>query len=100
MDTMLAMPIVPRHASTAKDEAVPRGATPHDRRRVDADTWHRLTQAAVTMAWSRDPDVMSDLVATLMDIHLHHCDRLPDRTLDELHLMISLELQQLSGEPD
>jgi hypothetical protein len=52
------------------------------------------------MAWTRDPDVMNDLVATLLDIHLHHSLLPPERTLDELHLMVALELQQLSGEPD
>ncbi|AKC87405.1 hypothetical protein [Pseudoxanthomonas suwonensis] len=73
------------------------GWDPHDH---GGKGWHQLTHAAVVMAWRRDPEVMCDLVATLMDIHLHHCRRSAERTLDELHLMISLELQQLSGEPD
>lgn len=62
--------------------------------------WHRLTHSAVVMAWTRDPDVMCDLVATLMDIHLRRSSASLEVTLDELHLMISMELQQLSGEPD
>ena len=66
----------------------------------DSHGWHRITHAAVVMAWARDPDVMCDLVATLMDIHLSRCGRSAERTLDELHLMISMELQQLAGEPD
>ena len=65
-----------------------------------ATDWHGITHAAVGMAWTRDPDVMNDLVATLLDIHLHHSLLPPERTLDELHLMVALELQQLSGEPD
>ncbi len=84
-----------RHVPPATDAAPPHPLDLHD-----PVTWHRLTQAAVLMAWHRDPEVMCDLVATLMDIHLHHCQRRPERTLDELHLMIALELQQLSGEPD
>ncbi|MBO9716080.1 MAG: hypothetical protein J7507_04550 [Pseudoxanthomonas sp.] len=62
--------------------------------------WHGITYTAVGMAWTRDPDVMNDLVATLLDIHLHHSVLPPERTLDELHLMVALELQQLSGEDD
>jgi hypothetical protein len=60
--------------------------------------WHQLTVAAIARAWAHDPDVICDLVATLLDIHLRHSDRSSDLTLDELHLMIALELQQLGGE--
>ncbi|WP_372015519.1 hypothetical protein [Pseudoxanthomonas sp. 10H] len=69
-------------------------------RPAPAGSWHQLTHAAVGLAWTRDPEVMNDLVATLLDIHLQHSPRAPERTLDELHLMIALELQQLSGDPD
>ena len=43
---------------------------------------------------------MSDLVATLLDIHLRRSSGRAELTLDELHLMIALELQQVSGDPD
>jgi|GEM_PF-1771075 len=72
----------------------------HARRALATASRHRLVHDAVVMAWSRDPEVMCDLVATLMDIHLRHCSRSAERTLDELHLMIALELQELGGEPD
>lgn len=52
------------------------------------------------MAWARDPDVLCDLVATLLDIHLHHCNRVAEDTLDELHLMVAMELQELGAFPD
>lgn len=73
--------------------------TPADRDTA-AGTWHQLTHDAVVMAWTRDPDVMCDLVATLMDIHLRRSDVPAERTLDELHLMISMELQELGADPD
>jgi hypothetical protein len=82
-------------ASLFKDERTARA-----RRTLAAASLHRLTHDAVVMAWTRDPDVMCDLVATLMDIHLHRCDRSAERTLDELHLMIALELQELGPDPD
>ena len=41
-----------------------------------------------------------DLVATLLDIHLRRSSGRAELTLDELHLMIALELQQVSGDPD
>lgn len=89
MDTMQAKP---------GRDAPPERRT--DPRRAHSGDWHGITHAAVGMAWTRDPDVMNDLVATLLDIHLHHSLLPPERTLDELHLMVALELQQLSGEPD
>jgi hypothetical protein len=79
--------------------SLPRKGRPAAAQAANQD-WHRTTQTAVVLAWMRDPDVMCDLVATLMDIHLHHCNRSTEHTLDELHLMISLELQSLSAEPD
>lgn len=96
MDTTLAPARTP-HVLPPTDDA-----HHHAQYLVDADPagWHRLTHAAVVLAWSRDPDVMCDLVATLLDIHLHHCSRAVERTLDELHLMVAMELQQLGGEPD
>lgn len=94
MDTTTTLPAA-GHASPPRD----RPSRAHAPLAHDADL-HRLTHAAVVMAWARDPDVMCDLVATLLDIHLYHCQRSSERTLDELHLMIALELQQLRGEPD
>ena len=95
MDTMSTLPY-PGHTSQHTDEHASWDIRDTGARRG----WHRLTHDAVVMAWTRDPEVMCDLVATLMDIHLRQCSRSAERTLDELHLMISLELQQLSGEPD
>lgn len=98
MDTM-TLPLHTRHASPFTDERPGPGGRGTGTQ--VSPSWHELTQAAVVMAWTRDPDVMCDLVATLMDIHLRHCNtRSAERTLDELHLMIALELQELSGEPD
>ena len=96
MDTMQAMPDM-GHASQGRD-AMP--DYPPQTRQPPPGHWHQLTHAAVGMAWTRDPEVMNDLVATLLDIHLHHSPRTPERTLDELHLMIALELGQLSGDAD
>lgn len=93
MDTMQAMP---RHWHASPDADASNEAPPATR----IDYWHRLTHAAVIMAWRRDPDVMSDLVATLLDIHLRRSSGRAELTLDELHLMIALELQQVSGDPD
>ena len=95
MDTMQATQAMQR--KPGKD-ASPEPRT--DPRRASPDGWHGITHAAVGMAWTRDPDVMNDLVATLLDIHLHHSLLPPERTLDELHLMVALELQQLSNEAD
>lgn len=94
MDTMTLLPYS-WHASPFTDERTRRAT-----RDSVAAAWHRLTHDAVAMAWTRDPEVMCDLVATLMDIHLHHSDVPAERTLDELHLMISMELQELGADPD
>jgi hypothetical protein len=96
MDTMQATPQA-MQAKPGKDAPPERRMDP---RRARSGHWHGITHAAVGMAWTRDPDVMNDLVATLLDIHLHHSLLPPERTLDELHLMVALELQQLSGEAD
>ena len=96
MDTMQAMPDM-GHASQGRD-ATP--DYPTHARHTPPGAWHELTHAAVGMAWTRDPEVMNDLVGTLLDFHLHHRPGAPEAPLDELHLMIALELQQLSGEPD
>ena len=96
MDTISTLPHT-GHASFFTDHAPGRGTR---EARADARAWHRLTHDAVVMAWMRDPDVLCDLVATLLDIHLHHCNRVAEDTLDELHLMVALELQELGAFPD
>jgi hypothetical protein len=96
MDTISTLPHT-GHASFFTDEVPHRGIR---EARKDASAWHRLTHDAVVMAWARDPDVLCDLVATLLDIHLHHCNRVTEDTLDELHLMVALELQELDPSPD
>jgi hypothetical protein len=100
MDTMSTLPN-PGQASPLTDELPAwslREARPDAR--PDPRAWHRLTHDAVVLAMTRDPDVICDLVATLMDIHLQHCNRSTEDTLDELHLMIALELEALHPSPD
>jgi len=60
---------------------------------------HLLCEA-VLLAWRHDPQVMSQLLASLLAMHMHPGPRHMDTTLDELQLMISMELQALAGYPD
>lgn len=62
-----------------------------------ADPRRSPTFAAVMLAWKRDPEVMCELVATVLDIYLRRSRPCSVRALDELHLMVALELEQLAA---
>lgn len=93
MDTIPAPALSPhaprRHALPAPPPGVPpiRG-------------WEHLLPQAVSLAWRHDPEVMSQLLASLLVMHLQPQARRMEATFDELHLMISLELQALAGYPE
>ena len=62
--------------------------------------WQRLLPEAISLAWRNDPEVMSRLLGTVLAAHLQLHEQRMQSTLDELHLMISMELQALAGYPD
>ncbi len=92
MDTQTALALhVPHPAASAP--AAPPGIPP-------VDHWERLLPEAVALAWRNDPDEMSQLLGTLLAMHVHARPHRVGATLDELQLMISMELQALAGYPE